>query len=487
MREIEASWFTALVLKTLVTRRNAGTLPIIVVDRDGFDAWLQEQDGTTARWVPASRFEPSGNRVLVVPREDGAPSFALFGRGEGGLWSWAAAAQRLPPGRYRIDAALSPEEATDAAIGWALEAYAFDRYATRAEPGSPRELIWPAGADRPEVRRMVEAVGMVRDLVNTPAEDLGPAELAAAARELGRRHGARTTVISGARLEREYPLVHAVGRGSPRAPQLVDLRWGKPDHPKLTLVGKGVCFDSGGLDLKGPSSMLRMKKDMGGAAHVLGLASLIMDAKLPVRLRVLVPAVENMPGPGAYRPLDVLKTRKGLTVEVGNTDAEGRLILADALAEADREKPDLLIDVATLTGAARVALGTELTPFFSTERKLADDLLRIGRKERDLVWRLPLHRGYRRHLDSRVADIKNAATTSLAGAITAALFLREFIDETERWLHLDIFSWSDHARPGRPLGGDATGLRALWALLKERYAGKKAKAPGRRRSERRER
>ncbi len=458
----------ALVLESLVARRHARTVPLVVVDRAGFVRWLSRQDRATARWLAANAFEPSGNRVALVPGEDG-PSLALFARAEGGPWAWAAAAQRLPPGRYAIEGALEPEEATDAAIGWALEAYTFDRYLTRRDAGARRELVWPAGADREEARRVLEAVGMVRDLVNTPAADLGPAELAAEARALGRRYGARTRVVTAAALAREYPAVHAVGRGSARAPRLVDLRWGRAGDPRLTLVGKGVCFDSGGLDLKNSAGMQRMKKDMAGAAHALALARLVMDARLPVRLRVLLPCVENLPGPNAYRPLDVLSTRKGLTVEVSNTDAEGRLLLADALAEADRERPDLLVDIATLTGSARIALGTELTPFFSSDRKLADDLARHGRKARDPVWRLPLHRGYRRHLESKVADLKNAPSIQLAGAIIAALFLREFVTETERWLHLDIFGWTDHARPGRPLGAEATGLRALWALVKERY------------------
>ncbi len=463
------------MLESLVARKSAGTLPIVPVDRDRFPAWLAEQERATERWVRGSGFEPTGNRALVVPGEDGAPAFVLLGHGDGGLWAWSAAAQRVPPGRYVIDAAMEPEDATAAAIGWALETYTFDRYLTQSKPSPARELVWPIGADRDEARRVLEAIQLVRDLVNTPAEDLGPADLAAAARALGTRYGARTTITRGPRLAREYPAVHAVGRGSAREPLLVDLRWGEPRHPRVTLVGKGVCFDSGGLDLKNAAGMLRMKKDMAGAAHVLGLAGMIMDAKLPVRLRVLVPAVENMPGPGAYRPLDVIRMRKGITVEVSNTDAEGRLILADALAEADREKPDLLIDMATLTGAARLALGTELTPYFSTEKKAADDLMRLGRKVRDPLWRLPLHRAYRRHLESKVADIKNAPSIALAGAITAALFLREFVTDTERWLHLDIFGWSEHPRPGRPLGADATGLRALWALLNERYP-KTAKA-----------
>jgi leucyl aminopeptidase len=268
-----------------------------------------------------------------------------------------------------------------------------------------------------------------------------------------------------------------VGRGSGRAPRLLDLRWGSPHDPRVTLVGKGVCFDSGGLDLKNASGMLRMKKDMAGAAHALALAGMIMDAGLPVRLRVLVPAVENLPGPHAFRPLDVIRTRKGLTVEVSNTDAEGRLVLADALFEADRESPDLLVDIATLTSAARVALGTEITAFFASQKQLAEDFARHGRAVRDPVWRLPFHHGYRRHLDSKVADLKNAASIPVAGAITAALFLREFVTNAQQWLHLDIFGWNEHSRPGRPAGADATGLRALWGLLKERYPAK-GPAPG---------
>jgi leucyl aminopeptidase len=321
---------------------------------------------------------------------------------------------------------------------------------------------------------MIEAVGMVRDLINAPAQDLGPSELTDAAIALAKEFDARSRVVSGRSLADGYPAIFAVGRGSARAPRLIDLHWGSPRAPKVTLVGKGVCFDSGGLDLKNAAGMLRMKKDMAGAAIVLGLARMIMDAELPIRLRVLIPAVENLPGPDAYRPLDVIRTRKGLTVEISNTDAEGRLILADALAEADREKPDLLVDVATLTGAARLALGTELTPFFSSDRKLAEDLLRVGRDVRDPFWRLPLHRGYRRHLESRVADLKNAASMQLAGAITAALFLREFVSDTERWLHLDVFGWNDNPRPGRPVGGEPTGMRGLWLLLEERYGARPA-------------
>jgi leucyl aminopeptidase len=435
-----------------VTRPNAQTLPIFVVDRDGFASWLASQDRAMKRWVEANEFSPRGNRVLLAPDARSV----LFGRGEGGLFAWSTLAQRLAPGRYRIEGSV---DGTEAAIGWALAAYDFDRYRTRAAKEPLRELVWPESADRKEALRMIEAITSARDLINTPAADLGPSELASAARKLGRRYGARVKIVRGDALARGYPMVAAVGRGSARAPCLIDLSWGR--GPKITLVGKGVCFDSGGLDLKNSQGMLRMKKDMAGAAIVLSLAGLIMDAKLPVRLRVLIPAVENLPGANAYRPLDVLRSRKGLTVEVSNTDAEGRLILADALADADRETPDLLIDVATLTGAARLALGSELTPFFASDTKLADELSKHGRDARDPVWRLPLHKAYRRHLDSRVADLKNAASLQLAGAITAALFLREFVTETERWLHLDVFGWNDNLKAGRPVGGEATGTRGV--------------------------
>jgi leucyl aminopeptidase len=455
------------VLRTLVARSTARTVPIIVVDQAAYTAWRKKQSATRRAWLDGNAFVPSGHRVCLVPGSGGV-SLALLGTSDSGPWTWATAAQRLPPGRYRIESVTSPEEATDAAIGWALASYAFDRYLS--SPDRPRrELVWPAGADRDEARRQLEAISLVRDLINTPAEALGPAELARAAVELGEAHAARVKTVAGKALRSGYPMIHAVGRGSARGPRLVDLQWGDAKRPKLTLVGKGVCFDSGGLDLKNAAGMLRMKKDMGGAAIALGLAKLVMDAELPVRLRVLIPAVENLPGPDAMRPLDVLKSRKGLTVEVSNTDAEGRLVLADALAEADSEGPDLLIDIATLTGSARLALGTEITPFFTTDKKVADELAKHARRARDPVWRMPLHGGYRRHLESKVADLKNAPSTQLAGAITAALFLREFVEKTGAWLHLDVFGWIDNAKAGRPLGGEATGMRAVWELLRARY------------------
>ncbi|MBF0391146.1 MAG: leucyl aminopeptidase family protein, partial [Alphaproteobacteria bacterium] len=311
---------------------------------------------------------------------------------------------------------------------------------------------------------------LVRDLINAPASHMGPEELAAAAQDLAARHAARCRVVVGeALLNENWPAVHAVGRASDRAPRLIDLRWGDEQAPRVTLVGKGVCFDSGGLDIKPSSGMKLMKKDMGGAAHALGLAHMVMAANLPVRLRVLIPAVENAVSGRAMRPLDVIGTRKGTTVEIGNTDAEGRLILCDALAEADGEKPALLLDMATLTGAARVALGTELPALFSNDDKLAEDILRHGRRTRDPLWRLPLWAGYRRQLDSKVADLSSISDSPFAGAVTAALFLQDFVSPTTPWAHIDMMAWNGAARPGRPEGGEAMCLRALFALIAGRH------------------
>jgi leucyl aminopeptidase len=311
---------------------------------------------------------------------------------------------------------------------------------------------------------------LARDLVNTPASDMGPAELARAAEGVARDHGARFSVIEGrALIERNYPMIWAVGAGSPRLPRLIELRWGDDKHPHVTLVGKGVCFDSGGLDIKPASAMLTMKKDMGGAAAVLGIAHMVMDAKLPISLRVLIPAVENSVSGEAYRPGDVLKSRKGLTVEVGNTDAEGRLVLADALADADAEAPELLICMATLTGAARVATGFDLPPFFTQDDALAADLMRASSQESDAMWRLPLWRGYRGLIESSVADLTNNPNSPNAGAITAALFLERFVEKAKAFVHFDIAAWNDRVKPGRPLGGEAQAIRAIFAMLKARY------------------
>ncbi|HEX4158564.1 MAG TPA: leucyl aminopeptidase family protein, partial [Rhizomicrobium sp.] len=346
--------------------------------------------------------------------------------------------------------------------------YEFDRYRKRSRRFP--QLLVPADVDPADAQRIAEGVFLARDLVNTPANDMGPAELSEAAQALAHRFGAGFRAILGDELiEQNYPLVHAVGRASERAPRLLDLRWGEESAPKVTLVGKGVCFDSGGLDLKNSAGMLTMKKDMGGAAVVLGLAQMVMAAGLPVRLRVLIPAVENAVSGAAYRPGDVLMSRRGLTVEIGNTDAEGRLVLADALAEADDEAPALLIDFATLTGAARAATGMELPPFFTDDETLAADLSRVAGEVHDPVWRLPLWRGYESAINSPIADLNNISDYNLAGAITAALFLNRFVSRARSWVHLDIPAWIDRPRPGRRRGAEANGARAIYALLSSRY------------------
>lgn len=445
---------------------------LVPVDAQALDAFRTGATTQQQEWLQASGFKPKQGQWCLLPDAQGAAGLVLIGFDKlDDLAGWAAAAARLPSGDYRLRDTLAPEAATQAATGWALGGYRFTRYRTGA--ASPARLVWPEGADRSAVARTAEANFLVRDLINTPASDLGPAELAEAAQALAKRHDATCRVIVGeALLEENWPAVHAVGRAAApqRAPRLIDLRWGTAG-PRVTLVGKGVCFDTGGLDLKPSSGMLLMKKDMGGAAHALGLAQMIMDAGLPLQLRVLIPAVENAVSGDAFRPLDVLKTRKGLSVEVGNTDAEGRLILCDALAEACTEKPDLLIDMATLTGAARVALGPDLPALFSNDDEVAAALLHKGEAESDPLWRLPLHKPYASWLDSKVADLNNVSSGGFAGAITAALFLERFVEPEVPWLHLDLFGWNPHEKPGRPQGGDCFALRALYSLIADRFTG----------------
>jgi leucyl aminopeptidase len=458
------------VIKYL-TDKTPKAVPITPLVAKDLKAWLQGQRATLRRWVAANVFKAAPGEVLPIADGRGNLVRVLAGIGaEGSPWDWAHLPAKLPSGVYRIDADLDAQAAARAALGWALATYAFDRY------GKPTAtfpmLLWPKACDRAHVTRAVEAAFLVRDLINTPANDLGPAELAAAAAKLARRHKARVEVIVGPELlKKNYPAVHAVGRASAahRQPRLVDITWGDAKAPKVTLVGKGVCFDSGGLDLKSSSNMKLMKKDMGGAAHVLGLAHMIMAARLPVRLRVLIPAVENSVSSDAMRPLDVIRTRKGLTVEIGNTDAEGRVILADALTEAAREKPRLLVDVATLTGAARVALGTELPALFSNDDAFADSLLRLGSAESDPLWRLPLWPGYAAEIEGKLANLTNAPDSSYAGAITAALFLERFVAPKAPWIHIDLMAWNTKSRPGRPEGGEAMGMRALFALIEDRF------------------
>jgi leucyl aminopeptidase len=418
-------------------------------------------------FLKASGFSGKDGELRLIPGRDGIASAVLgLGKGEDAL-ALAAFAEQLPDGVYRLGEVPEFCGGARAALAWTLGLYAFDRY--KKPKKRHLKLVLPEGVDGAEISRLAEGVYLARDLINTPPNDMGPAELAEAAHQLARAHGAKFRSVSGAALTRDYPLVAAVGQGSARAPQLVEFTWGDPKAPKVTLVGKGVCFDTGGYNLKPTSGMATMKKDMGGAAVVLGLAHMVMGAKLKLRLRVLIPAVENSVSGAAYRPSDVFKSRKGLTVEIGNTDAEGRLVLADALADADDEAPELLIDCATLTGAARIATGMELPPFFTDDEQLAADLARHAMAASDPMWRLPLWRGYESALNSPVADLTNNPSYNLAGAITAALFLNRFVARAQSWLHIDIPGWVDRPKPGRRLGGEANAARALYGLLKERY------------------
>jgi leucyl aminopeptidase len=372
--------------------------------------------------------------------------------------------QHLPDGVYRF--ANEPHDARLAALAFALGTYRFTRY--RKVEARKLSLDLPQSLDRDDLARIVEGVALARDLINTPANDMGPAELEAAAQKLAAQHGASfKSIVGDDLLAQNFPLIHAVGRAAPRAPRLIDIAWGAAAHPRITLVGKGVCFDTGGLDIKPESAMLNMKKDMGGAATALALAHMIMARGLKVRLRVLIPAVENAIAGDSFRPRDIYTSRKGITVEIGNTDAEGRLVLADALALADEEKPALIADFATLTGAARVALGPDVPPFFTDDDALADELAACGKRESDPLWRLPLWRPYEAMLESKVADINNVGG-SHGGAITAALFMRRFVT-AQSWLHVDVFAWTPSAKPGRPEGGECQAARALYALLCARY------------------
>lgn len=454
----------------------AGTIPVVrLVTADGYRAWLAAAGAPTRQWLEATGFKPNVRALAPLPDGTGGISGAVFVLDSPGTAIDAASlATNLPSSdhAWRIDDPDGLLDPFELHYGWALSGYRFERY-KKSENGKPKgRLVTGDTAVAERAGELATSVSLARDLVNTPANDLGPAELEAAIRGVAEEFSADVRTIEGdALLEANYPAIHTVGRASSRAPRLIDVTWGDPAAPKLTLVGKGVCFDTGGLDIKPSSAMRNMKKDMGGAACMTGLARMIMAAGLPVRLRLLVPAVENSISANAFRPGDVIATRKGLSVEIGNTDAEGRLVLADALTEADRERPALLLDAATLTGAARVALGTDLPALFSTDDDLARDILDAGIRVGEPLWRLPLHPPYRDLLKSSVADLSSTGSKPMGGAITAALFLARFVDETKAFAHLDIFAWNDEGRPGRPRGGEATGLRALFTMLERRFSG----------------
>ncbi|PYC46999.1 leucyl aminopeptidase [Litorivita pollutaquae] len=449
----------------------AGALPLYVIERSAVDAWCQTLDTAAAAWVKASGFTGALGASLLVPGANGTPIFAVVGFGDAsarirGRFHLAAAAQSLPEGTYRLTGGL-PEGCSDTleheALGWLLAGYRFDRYATQKSRGA--SLVAPEGLDAARIEAIAEAEALTRDLINTPASDMGPADLEAACVTLAARFDADITVITGADLlEKNFPMIHAVGRAAEHAPRLIDMRWGTAG-PKLTLVGKGVCFDTGGLNLKPGASMGLMKKDMGGAATVLGLAQMIMAQKMPLQLRVLIPAVENAVAGNAFRPGDILASRKGLSVEINNTDAEGRLVLGDALTYGAEETPDLMISMATLTGAARVAVGPDLAPYFTDDAQIANALDAAAQAVADPVWRLPFWAPYESDLEPGIADLDNAPSGGFGGAITAALFLRRFAGDTARYTHFDIYGWNPKAKPARPKGGVGMGARAILAAL----------------------
>ncbi len=473
------------------------SVPLWLLYEDEIDAWRASQNATVAEWLAANNFKAEKHRVVLLPGAEGGLAGAVGGLGkrQGGLslWHSAGLAERLPPRRFRLAQEFSASESTQLCLGFAYGAYRFERY--RAAKHDAASLEAPANADMAFVSLAAESSRMARDWINTPAADFGPVELAAAARRLAERHRAGYQEWVGEDLlAANFPAIHAVGRASSAAPRLVEIRWsprGGADagtgagadagagagavagagttYPRLTLVGKGVCFDSGGLDIKPGSGMALMKKDMGGAAVALALAHMLMSARIRAELRVLVPAVENSISGNAYRPGDVLATRKGLSVEVGNTDAEGRLVLCDALAFADAEGPDLIIDFATLTGAARVALGPELPALFGNHDGVVGDLAAAGAAEHDALWPMPLWAGYDDELASKVADLNNVAASTFAGAIFGALFLKRFVSDRTPWLHIDLYAWNSKDRPGRSVGGEAQALRGVYRYLVQRY------------------
>jgi leucyl aminopeptidase len=454
----------------LLNSRKRTGVPIDLVSETELPGLLKAMPARAARWVKAQKFKAKAGSHIIVPDQSGAIGNVLFGLGKrkNGEDPFAPAKLVfvLPEGDYAVT--NPPERADLLALGWLLESYRFDRY--KKQSRNPARLVCPPDVDRESILRAASATKLTRDLINTPTNDMGPVDLEAACKKLARAHKATLKVTRGdALLKNNFPMIHAVGRASDQSPRLVDMHWGVKSHPKVTLVGKGVCFDTGGLNIKPGNSMALMKKDMGGAANVLGLAQMIMEAGLKVRLRVLIPAVENSISAGAFRPSDILPSRKGVSVEIGNTDAEGRLVLADALALGDEEKPDLMIDMATLTGAARVALGPDLPPFYTDDDALAAEIYDAGMAENDPVWRMPFWQPYDNWLSSKVADVNHISSGGFAGSITAALFLKRFVKNAGSYVHFDVFGWAPAAKPGRPHGGEAQAIRALFHVLENRY------------------
>ena len=457
-------------MHSLLTNTADAAIPVHVVSASGWAELREKLPAEQRSFAQAQGFAARASEHCFLPSADGRLAGVLLGIATAGrsrdAFAPARLAAQLPEGTYALQGEI--DDPALATLGWLLQSYRFDRY--RKPAPTKARLVLPKGVDGAEISLIADSAMLARDLVNTPANDMGPDEIEAAIRVLGAECGATVSSIADEELlDENFPMIHAVGRASPRAPRLIDLVWGKPSHPKVTLVGKGVAFDTGGLDIKPAAAMLLMKKDMGGAAAAIAAARMIMLAKLPVRLRLLVPAVENAIAGAAVRAGDILPSRKGLTVEIGNTDAEGRLILADALALADEEAPELLIDYATLTGAARTALGPDLPPFYTHDEGLAAEIARIGLAVNDPVWRLPLWAPYDRMLDSKIADVNHVSSGGMAGSVTAALFLNRFVERTPSYAHFDIYAWTPAAKPGRPEGGECQAARLTYALVKQLY------------------
>lgn len=455
------------MLTCFTTQSTKKTIPVLILTEKDFSGWLSDQTNFIKNWISSIGYKAEPGSICLLPDAAGKLTHVLCGISDlNNFWSVGNLSTMLPQGQYIFN--LNSADYANFAIAWGLGAYQFTRYKNPTKKIA--QLVLPKNQDVDLINNLVESIFLVRDLINTPTDDMGPSELANATVNLAKQYKAKLKQIIGEDLlKNNFPCIYTVGRASDDAPRLLDLRWGNKKHPKITLVGKGVCFDTGGLDLKPSSAMLLMKKDMAGAAHVLGLARMIMEANLPIQLRVLIPAVENSISGNAYRPGDIIKSRKGLTIEIGNTDAEGRVVLADALTEAVSENPDLLIDMSTLTGAARIAVGTDISAMFSNQDDLANKIMQHGVQKSDPIWRLPLFAAYRELLNSSIADINNSSVDSYAGAITAALFLKEFVPDTIPWMHFDSMSWNLRSRPGRPAGGEAMALRAIFSYLYETY------------------
>ena len=458
----------------LVAQKTDDAIPLTAIVSDDFEEWQISLVPKIQKWVKINEFKAAAGTYIAIPNEKGdiAQIFAGLGAKDEiePPWHYSSIASSLPKALYYFTEDMSENDALQAAFGWAMGSYKFDQYLTKKQTGFA-SLVIPRNIDTNLLQNYIKAACLTRNLVNTPTCDMGPSELSAASKELADLYGASYKEIVGDDLlAKGYRTIHAVGRAALNKPRLIDIRWGNHDAPKVTLVGKGVCFDTGGLDIKPSSGMLIMKKDMGGAAHALGLGSLIMAQELNVNLRILIPAVENNIAGDAFRPGDIIKTYLGKTVEIGNTDAEGRLVLCDALALASEESPDILLDFATLTGAARVALGADIPPFFCDDAEFSNDLMRHSALQNDPLWHLPLYKPYRKLLKSSIADINNMGGGGFGGAITAALYLKDFVSNVKIWAHLDIYAWNNSDRSGRPKGGESMALRAVYALLAERYS-----------------